>query len=135
MLNVEYRTSNQLLIALIRTCAQHNVLVSFHLFVFLLFFQADRVEEQFTFQYGPCKGDPGFREQLASFLSQEYGDVVDRLVCLQMGLGAKKNLPSGFANNKGTDQPAHPRSLISTFVFRFLESIISKLATSEFSTF
>ena len=40
-----------------------------------------------------------------------------------------------FANNKGADQPAHPRSLISAFVFRFLESIISKLATCEFSTF
>ena len=39
------------------------------------------------------------------------------------------------ANNKGTDQPAHPRSLISAFVFRFLESITSKLATSEISTF
>ena len=24
-----------------------------------------------------------------------------------------------FANNKGTDQPAHPHSLISAFVFRF----------------
>ena len=48
------------------------------LYFVIVFFQADRVEEQFTFQYGPCKGDPGFREQLANFLSQEYGDVVDR---------------------------------------------------------
>ena len=39
-----------------------------------------------------------------------------------------------FVNNKGADQPAHRRSLISAFVFRFLESIISKLATSEIST-
>lgn len=38
---------------------------------------SDKAEEQFTFQYGPCKGDPGFREQLAKFLSQEYGDIVD----------------------------------------------------------
>ena len=36
-----------------------------------------------------------------------------------------------FAKNKGTDQPAHPRSLISAFVIRFLESTISKLCTSE----
>ena len=28
------------------------------------------------------------------------------------------------ANNKGADQPAHPRSLISTFVVRCLDSII-----------
>ena len=33
----------------------------------------------------------------------------------------------GFATNRGADQPAHPRSLISAFVIRCLESIISKL--------
>ena len=41
----------------------------------------------------------------------------------------------GFANNKGADQPAHTRSLISAFVIRFLESTIYDLATSEFSIF
>ena len=40
-----------------------------------------------------------------------------------------------FANNKGADQPAHPRSLISASVIRFLKSIISRLATSEISIF
>ena len=40
-----------------------------------------------------------------------------------------------FANNTGADQPAHPRSLISTFVIRFLGSDICKLATSEISIF
>ena len=29
-----------------------------------------------------------------------------------------------YANNKDTDQPAHPRSLISVFVVRCLDSII-----------
>ena len=42
-----------------------------------------------------------------------------------------ENLSSGFANNKGAEQPAHPHSLISTFSIRLLESIISKLATSK----
>ena len=41
----------------------------------------------------------------------------------------------GFANNTGADQPAHPRSLISAIVVRLLESIISRLATSEVSIF
>ena len=41
----------------------------------------------------------------------------------------------GFANNKGADQPAHLRSLISAFVIRFLESNVCKLATGEFSIF
>ena len=30
-----------------------------------------------------------------------------------------------YANNKGADQPAHPHSLISTFIVCFLDSIIS----------
>ena len=35
-----------------------------------------------------------------------------------------------FANNTSADQSVHPRSLISAFVIRLLESIISKIATS-----
>ena len=46
---------------------------------------------------------------------------------------SRENLSSGFANNTGADQPAHPRSLISAFVIRFLESTIYKLATGEIS--
>ena len=41
----------------------------------------------------------------------------------------------GFANNTGADQPAHPRSLISAFVTRSLESMICKLAAGEISIF
>ena len=40
-----------------------------------------------------------------------------------------------FGNNKGADQPAHPCSLISAFVIRLLEIIISRLATNEISFF
>ena len=47
----------------------------------------------------------------------------------------RENLSSVFANNKGADQPAHPRRLISAFVVRFLKSIISKLASREISIF
>ena len=36
-----------------------------------------------------------------------------------------------YANNKGADQPAHPRSLISAFVVRCICSIISILAKSR----
>ena len=38
-------------------------------------------------------------------------------------------------NNKGADQLAHPRSLISAFAIHLLESIILKLAQSEISLF
>ena len=47
----------------------------------------------------------------------------------------EKTCLRGFANNTGADQPAHPRSLISAFIIRFLESIICKLATDEISIF
>ena len=39
-----------------------------------------------------------------------------------------------YANNKGADQPAHPRSLISAFVVRFLDSIIPLVSISEISS-
>ena len=45
------------------------------------------------------------------------------------GLQREKTCLRGFANNTGADQPAHPLSLISTFVICFLESIICKLGT------
>ena len=38
-----------------------------------------------------------------------------------------------YANNKGKDQPAHPRSLISTFVVRFLDNLIPILAKAKIS--
>ena len=36
-----------------------------------------------------------------------------------------------YANNKGPDQPAHPRSLISAFVSRCLDSIIPLVSVSK----
>ena len=43
-----------------------------------------------------------------------------------MGLGVRN-----LCNNEGEDQHVHSRRLISTFVIRFLESIIYKLAICE----
>ena len=40
-----------------------------------------------------------------------------------------------YANNKGADQPAHPRSLISTFVVCCLDRMICTLAISKVSRF
>ena len=36
-----------------------------------------------------------------------------------------------YANNKGADQPAHPRRLISTFAVRYLDSIIPILTNPK----
>ena len=42
-----------------------------------------------------------------------------------------ENLFMPYANNKGADQPVHLRSLISTFVVRYLHSIMSLVYISE----
>ena len=59
--------------------------------------------------------------------------VIHVIMFLHSWASTQENLSSGFANNKGTDQPAHWHSLISAFVIRLLESILSRLATSEIS--
>ena len=45
---------------------------------------------------------------------------------------AREILAERFANSKDTDQPAHPRRVISAFVIHVLGSIKSKLATNNF---
>ena len=48
-------------------------------------------------------------------------------------LGHEKMCHMSYANNKGTDQTAHLRSLISAFAFRCLYSIISLDSVAEIS--
>ena len=45
----------------------------------------------------------------------------------------RENLNELCANNKGADQTAYPRSLISAFVIRSLEIILPKLDTCNVS--
>ena len=47
--------------------------------------------------------------------------------------GHEKMCLMSYANNKGADQPAHPRSLVSAFVVCSLDSIISLDSTAEIS--
>ena len=51
------------------------------------------------------------------------------------GPGHAKMCLMPYENNKGADQPAHPRSLISTFIVRCLDSMICILAISKVSRF
>ena len=63
-----------------------------------------------------------------------FQPMLDRVPIL-FGSRREKTCLRGFANNTAADQPAYPRSQISAFVIRFLESIICKLATSEIAIF
>ena len=47
--------------------------------------------------------------------------------------GHEKMCLMSYENNKGADQPARPRSLISAFVVRCLDSIISLDSIAEIS--
>ena len=48
--------------------------------------------------------------------------------------GHAKTCLMPYANNKGADQPAHSRSLISTFIVRCLDSIVYLVSISEMSS-
>ena len=78
-------------------------------------------------------GLPGFE----LVLSRGQNKVVNNLKFNPyfVGINARKPVFRGVANNTGADQPAHSCSLISAVVIRLLESIISRLATSENSLF
>ena len=62
-------------------------------------------------------------------------DRVSHPLLMPNGPHRKKTCRRGFANNTGADQSAHPRSLISAFVIRLLESIIPRLAMNKISIF
>ena len=49
--------------------------------------------------------------------------------------GHEKTCLMSFANDKGADQPAHPRSLISAFVVRCPDSVMSLVAVTKISSF
>ena len=55
--------------------------------------------------------------------------LVEQCLCL-IEPGHEKMCLMSYANNKGTDQPAHPRSLIRAFVVHCLDSIISLDSTA-----
>ena len=69
-----------------------------------------------------------------------YSLVITKVSCCLEGMLSyetrrQKTCLRGVVNNTGTDLPAHPRSLISAFVIRFLECTIGKPATGEILIF
>ena len=48
--------------------------------------------------------------------------------------GHEKMCLMSYANNKGVDQPAHPRSLISAFIVRCLDSVMSLVSVTKISS-
>ena len=48
--------------------------------------------------------------------------------------GHEKTCLMSYADNKDADQPAHPRSLISAFVVRCLDSVMSLVSVTKISS-
>ena len=74
------------------------------------------------------------KEAIMNVFKAKY--AVCRIIFLLYLMGQvmrKQVMP--YANNKGADQPAHPRNLISAFVVRSLDSIIPLVSRSEISRF
>ena len=63
----------------------------------------------------------------------KYGIQGENIYNVQYEPGHEKMCLMSYANNNGADQPAHPRSLISSFVVRCLGSIISLDSIAAFS--
>ena len=66
-------------------------------------------------------------------LSTQSLSIATKSSCFKYLSRAMRKCVMSYANNKGTDQPAHPRSLISTFVVHCLDSIISVDSIAEIS--
>ena len=69
------------------------------------------------------------------FCKHRYGEVRAGCLLILIEPRREKTCLRWFTNNTGADQPAHTRSLISAFIIRLMESIISRLATNEISFF
>ena len=63
--------------------------------------------------------------KISSCIKHAHDVSCSTLVVLLSEQGHEKMCLMSYANNKGADQSAHPRSLISAFVIRCLDSIIS----------
>ena len=90
------------------------------------FHDVQSVVNQKYYSYNPC----------GAFNEGECTNAAVRVLSVSLLFDKWAFTLREFENNKGTDQPAQQRSLISAFVIRLLESIISKLAQiSEVSLF
>ena len=51
-----------------------------------------------------------------------------------MSRAMRKTCLMSYANNKGADQPAYPRSLFRAFVVRWLDSVMSLVSVTKISS-
>ena len=74
-----------------------------------------------------------FSQNSCSVLELQWFSCVIHVEIKLIWATSWENLFIPYANNKDADRPAHPHSLISTFIVRCLDSIISLVSISEIS--
>ena len=77
-----------------------------------------------------CKSSPP--ELITTFYCTNEG--LSELLFKIFEPGHEKTCLMSYANNKGADQPAHPRSLISPFVVHCLDSVMSLVSVTKISS-
>ena len=88
--------------------------------------------QHFLGSYEPLKNPCMFKISLLSILNCGFSFIC-LSICFILWATPWENLFVPYANNKGADQPAHPRSLISAFVVRCLDTAIPLLAIAKIS--
>ena len=102
----------------------------------LLFFENCIVNSRiYLYRPGSLTSNKMHKLYLIMILSHNFCNLQALKIHVRYWVSTRENLSSGCANNKGAHQPVHPRRLISAIVIRFLESIISKPASSEIPFF
>ena len=70
---------------------------------------------------------------VSSLLQSGLSFVISAFVIIHEP-GHEKTRLMSYATNNGADQPAHPRSLISAFVVRCLDSVMSLVSVNKISS-
>ncbi|XP_033762423.1 uncharacterized protein YER152C-like isoform X2 [Pecten maximus] len=85
----------------------------------------DPKHETNIFQYGPVQGDPTFRQELAAFLSKEYGDKVES-ESLLVTAGATNGLHLTVSTLFGHDVPIFVEDPTFFLAFKILKNDLGK---------
>ena len=64
----------------------------------------------------------------------EDTEIAEAVRIIKTEPGHEKMCFMSYANNKGADQPAHPCSLISAFIVRCLDSVMSLVSVTKISS-
>ena len=81
-----------------------------------------------------CKSSKEWSRAILSRMKHTGTTALEWSLSKSVEPGHQKTCLMSYANNKGADQPAHPRSLISAFIVRCLDSVMSLVSVTKISS-